>query len=63
MPLLSVNIKKAENIEMLFSQLILNGMSLLSYLTSSLLNHFYSWDEGTVKNISIIGYNQLTVVS
>lgn len=23
----------------------------------------YSWDEGTVKNISIIGDNQLTVVS
>lgn len=48
---------------MLFSQLFLNGMSLIAYLTSSLLNHFYSWDEGTVKNISILGYSQLAVVS
>lgn len=47
MPLLSVNL------EILFDFSFLNGNLILVYLylTSSPLNQFYSWDEGTVKNI------------
>lgn len=63
MPLLSVNfLKKAENIEVLFSQLLLNGIWVFGRTWHHLLNHFYSWDEGTMKN-SILGYSQLTEVS